>query len=202
MDTLTAGITLFLIMDPIGNIPVFLSVLKDLPAQRRRRVLARELLLAYLVLLGFLLAGPAFLDLLRLTPQAVSIASGVILFIIALRMIFPPRGGIMGENIEGEPLFVPLAVPLIAGPSTMAILLLLVQQHPERLGDWFIAVTGAWIASAAILMAAGLAYRVLRRRGLIALERLMGMLLVALAVQMLLDGLQQAFPAGGSSPGP
>ncbi|MBA1149164.1 NAAT family transporter [Ectothiorhodospiraceae bacterium WFHF3C12] len=191
MDTVTAAITLFLIMDPIGNIPVFLSVLKDVPDQRRRRVLARELVLAYLVLLAFLLVGPFFLDLLQLTPEAISIASGIILFIIALRMIFPSRGGVMGENIDGEPFFVPLAVPLIAGPSTMAILLLLVQQHPDRLADWFVAMTGAWIASSAILMASGLAYRFLRRRGLIALERLMGMLLVALAVQMLLDGLEK-----------
>lgn len=191
MDTVTAAITLFLIMDPIGNIPVFLSVLKDVPEERRRRVLARELGFAYAVLLLFLLVGPVFLDLLQLTPEAISIASGIILFIIALRMIFPSRSGIMGENIEGEPFFVPLAVPLVAGPSTMAILLLLVQQHPDRLGDWFVAMTGAWIASAAILMASGLAYRILRRRGLIALERLMGMLLVALAVQMLLDGLKR-----------
>lgn len=191
METVTAAITLFLIMDPIGNIPVFLSVLKDVPEHRRWRVLARELLLAYLVLLAFLLVGPFFLNLLQLTSEAISIASGIILFIIALRMIFPSRGGVMGENIEGEPFFVPLAVPLIAGPSTMAILLLLVQQHPDRLGDWYLAVTAAWVASSVILMASGLAYRVLRRRGLIALERLMGMLLVALAVQMLLDGLQK-----------
>lgn len=191
METVTAAITLFLIMDPIGNIPVFLSVLKDVPEHRRWRVLARELLLAYLVLLAFLLVGPFFLSLLQLTSEAITIASGIILFIIALRMIFPSRGGVMGENIEGEPFFVPLAVPLIAGPSTMAILLLLVQQHPDRLGDWYLAVTTAWVASSVILMASGLAYRVLRRRGLIALERLMGMLLVALAVQMLLDGLKK-----------
>jgi len=192
MDTITAGITLFLIMDPIGNIPVFLSILKDVSPARRRRVIAREMVFAYLVLLGMLFLGPEFLRLLQLRPEAISIASGVILFIIALRMIFPTKGGVMGEEAESEPFFVPLAVPLVAGPSTMAILLLLVQQQPHRLFDWFLALSGAWLAAVLILLAAGVAFRVLKRRGLIALERLMGMLLVALAVQMLLDGIEKA----------
>jgi multiple antibiotic resistance protein len=104
-------------------------------------------------------------------------------------MIFPPEGGIMGDFPEGEPFIVPLAVPLLAGPSTMATLLLLVRSEPGRLVDWLIALTVAWAITAAILLASTFIYRLLRRRGLIAMERLTGMLLVAVAVQMLLSGV-------------
>jgi multiple antibiotic resistance protein len=104
-------------------------------------------------------------------------------------MIFPSEGGIMEDLPEGEPLIVPLAVPLLAGPSTMATLLLLVRSELGRLVDWLIALTVAWSITAAILLASTFVYRLLRRRGLIAMERLTGMLLVAVAVQMLLSGV-------------
>src|SRR4051812_12372484 len=112
-------------MDPLGNIPVFLSVLKAVPAERRRAVLVREIAIAYVVLLGFLLAGDYLLQILGLGQEAVSIAGGIVLFLIALRMIFPGDSGMAGDPLEGEPFVVPLAIPLIAGPSTLATLLLL-----------------------------------------------------------------------------
>jgi small neutral amino acid transporter SnatA (MarC family) len=173
MDILTAALTLLLIMDPLGNIPVFMSVLHQLDPQRRHRVLIRELLISWAVLLVFLFLGQYLLQVLHLQQEAISIAGGIVLFLIALRMIFPPEGGIMGDLPEGEPLIVPLAVPLLAGPSTMAL----------------IALTVAWAITAAILLASTFIYRLLRQRGLIAMERLTGMLLVAVAVQMLLSGV-------------
>ena len=125
MDDMSAVVTLFLVMDPLGNVPLFLSVLKTVPGHRRQRVLLRELGIAYGVLVGFLLIGNALLQFLGLDPEAVSVAGGIVLFLIALRMIFPGQGSLTEGGPEGEPFVVPLAIPLIAGPSTLATLLLL-----------------------------------------------------------------------------
>lgn len=189
MDLLSVIVTLFLIMDPLGNIPVFLSVLKEVPLERRRLVLIREILFAYIVLLIFLFFGKYLLQILHLQQEAISISGGIVLFLIALRMIFPPEGGMLGETPEGEPFLVPLAIPLIAGPSTLAALLLLQQSGPGSELRLLIGVTIAWALSGIILLASPSFFRILRQRGLIAMERLMGMLLVMIAVQMLMNGL-------------
>jgi len=189
MELFSAVLTLFLIMDPLGNVPLFLSVLRAVPPERRRIVLAREVGFAYLVLLGFLFAGRSLSRYLQLQPETVSVAGGIVLFLIALRMMFPDERGLIGETLEGEPFLVPLAIPLFAGPSTLAALLLL-QSSVTNL-QLLAAVTIAWAASAGILFASTFFYRVLRQRGLVAMERLMGMLLVMVAVQMLMDGMRQ-----------
>jgi multiple antibiotic resistance protein len=189
VDLFSAIVTLLLVMDPLGNIPVFLSVLKAVPPGRRRLVLAREIGLAYLVLLVFLLIGDFILQFLGLQPEAVSIAGGIVLFLIALRMIFPGERTLAGDPLDGEPFVVPLAIPLIAGPSALATLLLL-QRSGLNSGGLLLAVTIAWMVSAILLLSSTFLYRVLRERGLIAVERLMGMLLVMVAVQMLLNGLR------------
>lgn len=190
MDILSAVITLFLIMDPLGNIPLFLSALKNVSPGRRRKVLVREIVFAYVVLLACLFVGSLALELLGLEQESISVAGGIVLFLIALRMIFPGDGGSAGETPEGEPFLVPLAVPLIAGPSTLAALLLLQRSSPGQMGSLFVALTIAWALSGAILLASPFFYRVLRERGLMAMERLMGMLLVMVAVQMFLNGVR------------
>jgi MarC family membrane protein len=189
MDTISAAVLLFLIMDPLGNIPLFLGLLRPLPPKRRLFVLARELVIALVILLVVLHAGHWVLAGLHLRQESISIAGGIVLFLIGVKMIFPPAEGMFGEIPDGEPLIVPMAVPLIAGPSTMAALLLLANQSPERTTDWTIALVGAWLATAAILFSSTWLYRLLGPRALTALERLMGMLLVALSVQMILDGI-------------
>ncbi|HRN59809.1 MAG TPA: YhgN family NAAT transporter [Chiayiivirga sp.] len=195
MTTLSAAILLFLILDPLGNVPVFLSLLRDLPPKRQRWVLARELLIALGVLLLFLFAGRAILAAMHLREESVSIAGGIVLFLIGLRMIFPPQDGLLGHQPEGEPFIVPMAIPLIAGPSGMAAVILMASNDPTRLGDWVLALLMAWSATAVILFSATFLYKVLGRQVLTAVERLMGMLLVALSVQMLLDGVR-AYLAG------
>jgi multiple antibiotic resistance protein len=190
MDVLSAVITLSLVMDPVGNVPLFLSVLKTVEPRRRRLVLVREMLIAYAVLIVFLLIGQSLLRFLGLQPEAVSIAGGIVLFLIALRMIFPSQGSLSEEAIEGEPFVVPLAIPLVAGPSALATLILLQSAPGATTPELMIAVTVAWGLSAVILLSSTVLYRVLGERGLIALERLMGMLLVMVAVQMLLNGLR------------
>ena len=189
MDLLSAVATLFLIMDPLGNIPVFLAVLKEVSPERRWKVLLREILIAYAVLLIFLFLGNHLLRFLNLKQETISISGGIVLFLIALRMIFPPEGGMLGETPEGEPFVVPLAIPLIAGPSVLAALLLLQQANPKDTIQLLVAVTIAWAISGVILLASPFFFRVLRQRGLIAMERLMGMLLVMIAVQMLINGV-------------
>ena len=196
MELVSVAFTLFLVMDPLGNIPMFLSALREVPAERRRAVLVRELLIAYAVLVTCLLVGQPLLRSLRLDQESISIAGGIVLFLIALRMIFPSEGGVLGEPIEGEPFIVPLAIPLLAGPSALSAILVLARTAPERTLGWLGALTIAWAASAAILLSSNLFYKVLRRRGLLALERVMGMILVMLAVQMFLDGLAQRSGAG------
>jgi multiple antibiotic resistance protein len=191
MDLFSAVLTLFLILDPLGNIPAFLAVLENVQPERRRRVLARELLLALVVMLSFLFGGEYLLRLLSLETESLQIAGGIVLFLIALRMIFPTPGGVMGEFDEGEPFLVPLAIPLLAGPSIMATLILLVNSEPQRMAKWVAAVLIAWGISAVVMLSSTMLYRVLGKKGLVALERLMGMLLVALAVQMCLAGIAE-----------
>ena len=189
MTIASAALLLFLILDPLGNIPVFLSLLKGLPPARQRRILVRELLIALGVLMLFLWGGQYALELMHLRQESVSIAGGIVLFLIGLRMIFPSPHGLMGDLPEGEPFIVPMAIPMIAGPSGMAAVMLLGSQEPDRMGAWSLALFLAWAVTAAILFSATYLYKWLGQRALIAIERLMGMLLVAISVQMFLDGL-------------
>lgn len=192
MTIYTAAITLFLVLDPLGNIPLFLAVLNRIEPERRRRVLLREMVVALAILVAFLFFGKYILRGMNISEPALSIGGGIVLFLIALRMIFPnwraPVHG--GEEAETEPFIVPLAVPMLAGPSSMATLILFSTQAPGRLTDWFVALLVAWSVSAALLFSAEVLRRVLGSRGLAALERLMGMILTTMAVQMLLTGIE------------
>jgi multiple antibiotic resistance protein len=193
VDLWSAMLTLFLIMDPLGNLPIVVAILKNIKAERRMKILVRELLLSLVILLLFLYTGQAFLSLLGVKEEAVSIAGGIILFLIALRMIFPPEGGVIGLKEGEEPFLFPLAVPMIAGPSILAALILLANQQPGQMMDWTLALLGAWAISSAILLFAPVLHRVLGERGLTAMERLMGMILVIISVQMLLNGIGHYF---------
>ena len=200
MTMLSAALLLFLILDPLGNIPVFLGLLKPLPAHRRRIVLARELLIALGVLFVFLWVGKYVLEAMHLRQESVSIAGGIVLFLIGLKMIFPTPEGMFGDLPDGEPFIVPMAIPMVAGPSGMAAVMLFGTQEPDRMLDWTLALVIAWFGTAAILFSATYLYKVLGMRVLAAVERLMGMLLVALSVQMLMDGVA-AFLASGPAHG-
>ncbi len=196
MDIWSAAITLFLIMDPLGNMPVFMSVLKTIEPRRRRIVLARELLFSLIIMFTFLFSGQAVLNFLNVRQESVSIAGGIILFLIGLKMIFPQPGGVAGLTSDEEPFIVPLAIPMIAGPSILAALILLANQDHNRMLDWSLALGAAWLASATILMLSSTLHRILGERGLIAIERLMGMILIMISIQMLLDGIGQYYSLG------
>ena len=191
MDIYSTAILLFLIMDPLGNMPIFISILKSVPEERRGKVLVRELLIALVVLLVFLFSGDVLLSTLNLRHEAVSIAGAIILFLIAIKMIFPPArgGGIMGDSLDGEPFVVPMAIPLIAGPSILAALILIANQNPGQDIELVSSVLIAWAVSATILMFSNKIMKLLGNRGVFAIERLMGMILVMLSVQMFMDGI-------------
>ena len=188
MTFASAAILIFLVMDPLGNVPLFVSALAEVPPERRLRVVMRELLIALGVLLGFLFGGRAALDLLGIREESIAVAGGIVLFIISIRMLFPAREPGTARP-AGEPFIVPLAIPLVAGPSAFATLILLAGQPGARPATLALALLAAWAASTAILLASPWLDRLLGERGLMAMERLMGLLLVALSVQMLLDGI-------------
>ncbi len=189
MDTFSATILLLTTMDPLGNVANFIGGLQLVPPERRLRVIARELLIALVILVTFLFLGPNLVGLLHLSKEALFISGGIVLFLIALKMIFPIAYGTTDVALA-EPFIVPLATPLIAGPSVLATLLVMVSSHPEQMNSWLIAVLTAWGITAAVLLCAPAISRILKEKGTIAVERLMGMLLVMIAVQMFLNGLE------------
>lgn len=190
MTVMSAAVLLFFVMDPLGNVPLFLTALRRVAPSRHRRVILRELVIALGVLVAFLFLGRGLLGLLRISAEALTVSGGVILLLIALRMIFPSSENTLREEVEEEPFIVPLAVPYTAGPSALATVLLLTSREPGRWPEWLLALVLAWLASGVVLyFAAGLS-RKLGQRGLVAMERLMGMLLVTVAMEMLLGGLR------------
>ena len=192
MSILSAAILLFLVMDPMGNIPLFVTTLKNTPTERHQKIIRRELLIALFVLVLFMFTGQYIMQLLQISEIPLSISGGIILFIIAMRMIFPNRmGDKQYQEQDSEPLVVPLAIPLIAGPSAMASVMLLMSQDSTRWLEWLIALILAWTLSGIILLLSAQLSKLLGARGLIALERLMGMILTTVAVQMILTGIHK-----------
>jgi multiple antibiotic resistance protein len=191
MTIVSVAVLMFLVMDPLGNIAFFIAALAGVTPKRQRIVIVRELLVALVVLIVFLFVGRWFLQLLNISADALTIAGGVILLLIALRMIFPHVEKPLKESIAGEPFIVPLAIPYVAGPSAMATEILLMNKEPDRWPEWLLAIVLAWLACSVILYFASGLRRYLTDSGLIAVERLMGMVLVTVAVQMLLTGTSE-----------
>lgn len=191
---LSTTILLVLITDPLGNIPFFISTLKQVKPERRRTVILRECAIAFAALLLFLLGGRPILGVLHLSDEALRVGGGMILMLIAIRMIFPDHGARLGEDpVEGEPFIVPLAIPLIAGPSAMATVLLLARQHPAQhlLLSASLLVTIA--ITATVFLLSMRIQKLLGEQAITALERLMGLVLTAISVEMLLNGLATYF---------
>jgi multiple antibiotic resistance protein len=192
--TITSAIfLLFLIMDPFANVPIFLALLKNIPAQRRRIIIIRELLIALFVLLLFMFSGQYILQLLQISESSLGVAGGVVLFLISLKMIFSGSEDIFTNTPKGEPLVVPLAIPLIAGPSAIAAVILIMANDPNRWVDWGIALVVAWSLVGLILIFSEKFSRYISHKAFAAIERLMGILLTIIAVDMILDGIKKAF---------
>ena len=193
MTILAAILLLIIIMDPIGNVPVFLSILKNIPIERRRIIIIRELLIALIILLFFMFVGRYLLQMLEIEQSSLGIAGGIILFIIAIRMIFPGTKPMFSHNETAEPLIVPLAVPMLAGPSAIAAVILFMAKEPNRWAEWTFVVFVACLITGVILVSSETLGRKLGNRALIAIERLMGIILVMVSVDFILDGIKQTF---------
>ena len=186
----SATVLLLLITDPFGNIPIFVNALRGVAPERRMRVILREVLIAFLLLLSFMFIGDGFLRLMNLSDLSLQIAGAVVMFLIALRMVFPqvqPEG----PPMEGEPLIVPLAIPALAGPSALATVMLLVSQAPARRMEWIAALCVTMAVCAVVLVLSERIQRIAGDRVMMAFERLMGLILVAISVEMLLRGIRQ-----------
>jgi multiple antibiotic resistance protein len=173
-------------MDPIGNVPIFLTVIKNIPVAKRRRIIIRELLIALIVLLFFMFIGRYILQLLQIAESSLGIAGGIMLFLIAIKMIFPGANNMVIHNEKMEPLVVPLAVPLIAGPSAIAAVILMMAQDPDRWIEWVFALLVAWLIAGVTLVSSETLGRKLGERALLAIERLMGILLMLVSVDFIL----------------
>jgi MarC family membrane protein len=189
MTIVSASLLLFLVMDPFGNIPFFIAALKNVDPKRHARIIARELLIALAVLVVFLFAGRPILAVLQISEPALTAAGGTVLLLIAVRMVFPSSGTTGREEFSGEPFVVPLAIPYVAGPSALSAVLLIVSREPGRWAEWLAALVLAWFCSGLIISSSKTLARFLGEKVLIAIERLMGMLLVAIAIQMLMMGI-------------
>ena len=180
-------------MDPLGNVPVYLSVLNTVEPNKRFWIVLRESFIAFVVLCIFLFFGKHILSGLHITEAALSVAGGIILFLIAVKMILPPSPDSVRERQVDEPFIVPLAIPLVAGPSSLATVVLFSTQEPSKMSIWFIALLIASISCTIILLFGTYLKKILGEKGLIAIERLMGMILTTIAVQMFLSGISEYF---------
>ena len=189
-DFFSATALLLLVFDPFGSIPVFSNVLNLVAPARRVRVVLRECLIAFGVLFLFLIGGEAFMRLMQISNASLSISGGIVLFLIALRMIFPPPEGVWGSLPQREPLIFPLAIPLLAGPSALATVLLLGARAPDRMIEWTGALAAAIVISGIVLALSGRIKEVMGERVVAAFERLMGLILAAVAVEMTIAGLR------------
>lgn len=191
MQMFSMAFAFFLLMDSIGNLPIFLSILKDINPRRQRAIIMRELLIALGIIILFNFIGDALLGFLNVTMPTILISGGIILFLIALKMIFPVRRDPdVDIHHQKEPFIVPLATPLVAGPAVLAAVMLYSGQHKADSMLTVGAIIIAWAASTLILLSSSLWKKLLGVRGLIACERLMGLILTLIAVQMFLEGLQ------------
>lgn len=186
---LSAFVTLLLVLDPVGNIPFLLAMMRGVDPARRSRIILRECGIALVVLFVFLGFGQRVLQLLGLSQSSLGIAGGIILFLIALRMVFESSEQVFGGMPQGEPFIVPLAIPFLAGPSALASVILLGTSETLKLGTAMLALVLAMAVTAGILL---LGHRIVQwvgARGVEALQRLMGLLLTAIAVEMFLRGV-------------
>ncbi len=189
----SALVLLLLVLDPLGGLPIYITVMRGVAPVRRRWVAVRETGIAFVVLFAFMFFGDVFLRVMRLSERSLEVAGGVILAMVAIRMIFASGSTVYGIEEGREPLIFPLAVPLLAGPSAMATVLLLASRQPGRLMEWVAALSVAMIVSGAVLLLAGRIRRLLGDSVVSALEKLMGLVLTAIAVEMILAGLKRYF---------
>jgi len=201
MTVWSIAFTLFLIMNSLGMAPAVLALLKNFDETKQRKIIFREMLIALLIILLFNYLGEVFFQWLQISESTIQMAGGLILFLIAIRMIFPgvKKAEEVQENIE--PFIVPIATPLLAGPSLLATVMFYAHEESSLL-NMLSAILIAWGVSAIILLSAPFLKKILGDRGLNAFERLMGLILTLIAVQMFLAGLSSFLTSSFHPPTP
>ena len=185
---ISTSLSLFLLMDSIGNLPIYIALLKEIEPKRQRIIIIRELLIALFTIIGFYFLGSVFLDLLSIEQASVMIAGGIILFLVSIRMIFPLPKEPNKDLPKEEPFIVPLAIPLVAGPAILAAVML--YSHEDQ-NMWIVlsAIVIAWSFTTLVLFSASHLKKILGTRGIAACEKLMGLLLTLMAVDMFVKGM-------------
>jgi MarC family membrane protein len=187
---LSATILLIVITDPLGNIPLFILNMRKVKKERRFLVIVRECIVAFVVLLAFMLFGRQMLSLFLLSEETLKIAGGVILFLIAINMIFPGTGAAVGmDGVADEPFIVPIAIPLISGPSAMVTAMLVAGSNPARMLEWILALAVTIAATFIVFLASNKIRDALGDQAISAVEKLMGLVLTAMSIEMLLSGV-------------
>jgi multiple antibiotic resistance protein len=188
MSLISIAVVLFLIMDPLGNISSFLSLTKDLEPKKQNTVILREMLVALAAMIFFNYLGEVIFDVLELSETTVRISSGIILFLIAIKILFTAPDSLRANLPKGEPVVFPVAIPLIAGPGLLATIMLYAHMEPYQ-SIMIVAILLAWAASVVILYFAKPIKQYLGTNGLMAAERLVGMVLVLISIQRFLEGI-------------
>ena len=191
------AVLLFFVIDPFGLIPIYAALMSRVPLERRLPILVRELLIALLVLIVFLFAGQYLLSAMHISVPAAVVAGAELQFLIALPMIFPSIKLSMDTEGSAEPFIVPFATPLFAGPSALTLVMLIGSDTEGSWPEWLGTVLIAWLSASIVLLLGNVITARVGARGLIALERLMGMFLVAMSVEMLLSGISRYFETLG-----
>ncbi|MFN3603661.1 MAG: MarC family protein [Leptonema sp. (in: bacteria)] len=196
-EFLSTTLLLFFVMDPIGNIPIFIVVLEKIPPQKRRWIVIREVVFSMLILIGFLFLGNTILKYLNISQSSLKISGSILLFIISLRMIFPPymdstsKHYIFGELPEGDPFLFPLAIPSLAGPSAITTVIVISNQNPIMMHIWLFSILVSCALALVILLSSNWIFKFAGKKGVFALEKLMGMALIAISVEMFLKGIKE-----------
>lgn len=187
MSVFEIALALFLVANPIGNAPAFVAIVKNFDFKRQRIILFRESIFSFLLALFYLFVGEKFFTLLQIQPYAISLAGGTVLFLIALSMIFPPAEVNGKDGLPQEPFIVPIAIPLISGGGVLSTIMYFSSQV-QNLPLMFTAVVIAFIGVTAVVVSSAYLQRILGKRGLIALEQLMGMILALISAEIFVKG--------------
>jgi len=191
MSLIEIVLLLFLVIDPFGNLPFVVTVLARLDARAYRLAVLRELGLAFVVLLLFALAGDTILHYLNIETWSLSIAGGIILFIISLKMIFRSAREIFADDYSDNPILVPIAMPSIAGPSAITVLIVLRTKEQMPLETVLLALVVVFVLACLVFLPGRRLSQVLGERGLAALEKFMGLLLNLVSVGMIMGGVRE-----------
>lgn len=188
MSTLALALTFFLVTNPIGNSPMILALIKDFSFERQKAIVFREAIFALFLALFFQFFGEFFLGLLNTKDFALTLTGGILLLAVALQMLFPKSESTQTQETKREPFIVPIATPLLSGPGLLTIIMVNARTEANNF-KIASAILIAWIGVTLVLVAAPYLQKLLGKRGLVALEQVMGLVLGLIAMQMIVNGI-------------